>query len=311
MKPFKGTLSKKSAAALWIGGACLAVALLTMMQFATLRKNYRYRSYQSADLLLHDVEQVIAYNQEDRRHLEHFLKETYRDKARTAAQMIGQRGIERDLNALQELATLLGVDEIHLFDESGRIFSGTMPGYYGYCFDSGLQMREFRPMLEDKSLTMSQNVMPNTSEGKLCMYSICWNEAGTYMVQVGADGNRFPKIMRSSELEAIIARLPGNQEAAVLVTEANSDVVEASTLKACVGKTMEELGLEGEQLCPHSEESHFRAHLLGNEVLCAQREYGDQRILVAQDQGPAHRAGSAHWHRTFSAQAPERQGKSR
>lgn len=79
----------------------------------------------------------------------------------------------------------MSVDEIHLFDETGCITSGSVPKYFGYSFDSGTQMSYFKPMLTDKSLTMCQDVTPNTSEGKAMMYAITWNEAGTMMVQVG------------------------------------------------------------------------------------------------------------------------------
>lgn len=54
----------------------------------------------------------------------------------------------------------------------------SVPKYYGYNFDSGEQIEYFKPMLTDKTLTMCQDVTPNTSEGKEMMYAITWNEAG-------------------------------------------------------------------------------------------------------------------------------------
>ena len=73
---------------------------------------------------------------------------------------------------LQKIANLMAVDEIHLLDENGYIYSGSVPKYFGYNFDSGEQMAYFKPMLTDKSLTMCQDVTPNTSEGKEMMYAI-------------------------------------------------------------------------------------------------------------------------------------------
>ena len=57
----------------------------------------------------------------------------------------------------------MAVDEIHLFDDQGTIYSGSAPKYFGYNFDSGTQMEYFKPMLKDKSLTMCQDVTPNTA----------------------------------------------------------------------------------------------------------------------------------------------------
>lgn len=48
-------------------------------------------------------------------------------------------------------------------------------------------MEYFKLMLEDKTLTMCQDVTPNTSEGKKIMYAITWDETGTRMIQVGIE----------------------------------------------------------------------------------------------------------------------------
>lgn len=64
---------------------------------------------------------------------------------------------------LQKIASLMSIDEIYLFDATGKIYSGTKPEYYG-CSDSGEQMEYFKPMLENKGLTMCQDITPNTSE---------------------------------------------------------------------------------------------------------------------------------------------------
>ena len=68
--------------------------------------------------------------------------------------------VENDVEELQKIAKLMSVDEIHLFDETGCITSGSVPKYFGYSFDSGTQMSYFKPMLTDKSLTMCQDVTP-------------------------------------------------------------------------------------------------------------------------------------------------------
>ena len=51
-------------------------------------------------------------------------------------------------------------------------------------------MAYFKPMLDDKNLTMCQDVTPNTSNGKKMMYAITWNDDGTKMIQVGIEPRR-------------------------------------------------------------------------------------------------------------------------
>ena len=52
----------------------------------------------------------------------------------------------------------MSIDEIHIFDKTGKIYSGTVPKYYGYNFNSGKQIGYFKPMLKNKTLTMCQDV---------------------------------------------------------------------------------------------------------------------------------------------------------
>ena len=98
--------------------------------------------------------------------------------------------VEYDVDELQKIAKLMAVDEIHLFDDQGTIYSGSAPKYFGYNFDSGTQMEYFKPMLKDKCADHVPGCTPNTAEGKKMMYAITWNEDGTKMLQVGIKPKR-------------------------------------------------------------------------------------------------------------------------
>ena len=80
---------------------------------------------------------------------------------------ISEPSVSEDMEELKRIAALMEVDEIHIFDKTGRIVAGTHPEYYDYTFDSGEQMSFFKPMLEDRSLKLVQDVTPNTAEGKM------------------------------------------------------------------------------------------------------------------------------------------------
>ena len=111
------------------------------------------------------------------------LKDDYIVRAKAVSYIIDAKSeVEYDVDELQKIAALISVDEIHLFDTKGYIYSGSVPKYFGYSFDSGEQMAYFKPMLKDKKLTMCQDVTPNTSEAKEMMYAITWNEAGNKMI---------------------------------------------------------------------------------------------------------------------------------
>ena len=76
-----------------------------------------------------------------------------------------------NIEELKTLAAHLQIDEIHIFDDTGCIISGTIPEYYGLTFDSGEQVRFFLPLLTDKSLQLVQEVTANTAVGEQMQYS--------------------------------------------------------------------------------------------------------------------------------------------
>ena len=167
----------------------IVVALL--LETSILKYVNDKNAHRTSKVLLDRVITVLDKNDENRNELIESLKDDYIVRAKAVSYMIdADPAVEYDVNELQKIAKLMAVDEIHLFDDQGTIYSGSAPKYFGYNFDSGAQMEYFKPMLKDKLLTMCQDVTPNTAEGKKMMYAITWNEDGTKMLQVGIKPKR-------------------------------------------------------------------------------------------------------------------------
>ena len=161
----------------------IVVALL--LEASILKYVNDKNAHRTSKVLLDRVITVLDKNDESRNELIESLKDDYIVRAKAVSYMIdADPAVEYDVDELQKIAKLMAVDEIHLFDDQGTIYSGSAPRYFGYNFDSGTQMEYFKPMLKDKSLTMCQDVTPNTAEGKKMMYAITWNEDGSKMLQV-------------------------------------------------------------------------------------------------------------------------------
>ena len=152
----------------------IVVALL--LEASILKYVNDRNAHRTSKVLLDRVITVLDKNDESRNELIESLKDDYIVRAKAVSYMIdADPAVEYDVDELQKIAKLMAVDEIHLFDDQGTIYSGSAPKYFGYNFDSGTQMEYFKPMLKDKSLTMCQDVTPNTAEGKKMMYAITWN----------------------------------------------------------------------------------------------------------------------------------------
>ena len=104
-------------------------------------------------------------------------------------------------------------------------------------------MENFKPMLENKSLTMCQDVTPNTSEGKSMMYAITWNEAGTRMVQVGIEPVRLLEEVKQNEVSTVVSNMPMYEGISIYVADQESGEIYGATDETKVGKTLDEIGM--------------------------------------------------------------------
>ena len=106
-----------------------------------------------------------------------------------------------DLEKTRELVRLMDVDEIHFFNKQGEIFSGTHPEYYGYTVEDGEQIGFFKQMLEDTSLKICQDMMPNTAEAKEMQYAAVWLADKSSFVEIGMNPERLLALMEENSLQ--------------------------------------------------------------------------------------------------------------
>ena len=160
------------------------IVLVAMVIQAVILSFINKRSFdRTSQVLLDQVSNVIEKNKASEEDLIDSLKEDYMVRAKAVAYIVDAKPeVANNVDELRKIAALISVDEVHLFNTDGVIYAGTNPEYFGYSFDSGEQMAYFKPMLDDKNLTMCQDVTPNTSNGKKMMYAITWNDDGTKMI---------------------------------------------------------------------------------------------------------------------------------
>ena len=225
----------------------IVVALL--LEASILKYVNDRNAHRTSKVLLDRVITVLDKNDESRNELIESLKDDYIVRAKAVSYMIdADPAVEYDVNELQKIAKLMAVDEIHLFDDQGTIYSGSAPNYFGYNFDSGAQMEYFKPMLKDKSLTMCQDVTPNTAEGKKMMYAITWNEDGTKMLQVGIEPKRLLNEIKQNNISNVVAGMPVYKAMEIMVADADTQVIEGATDSSKLGEKLEDVGISADHV---------------------------------------------------------------
>lgn len=229
------------------GGVIIVVALF--LQAGILINVNSRNAYKTSQMLLDQAASIIEKNRQNEQALIQSMKEDYMVRAKAVAYIIDANPpIEYNKEELQKIADLMSIDEIHLFNKNGVIYSGTVPEYYNYSFDSGEQMSYFKPMLDDKTLTMCQDVTPNTSEGKNMMYAITWNEAGERMIQVGIEPVRLLKELKQNEISAVVSNMPMYSGISVYVADYDTGEICGATDEEKVGKKIDDVGFRRKEL---------------------------------------------------------------
>lgn len=262
----------------------LVILLLTFILYIQLI-NEQKQAYISATETFYQIEQVLAENQEELNQTRESYRQTCLHNAEAISYIIeGNPSVLSDVEELRKIAELMEVDEIHIFDKAGRIYAGTHPEYYNYTFDSGEQMRFFKPMLTDKSLRLVQEITPNTAESKLMQYSALWSQSGNFIVQVGMEPVNVMKVTEKNELSYLFSLFRVNPDANYYAIHKYSGTIVGSTDLSCVGKNLSEIGLDLDVVATHK--NGFHAEVNDQNSYCVFKEAGENyigRILSSRD----------------------------
>lgn len=258
----------------------IVIIVIALLLEASILKYVNDRNaYRTSKVLIDRVITVLNKNDKSKNELIESLKDDCIVRAKAVTYIIDANPeIECDVDELQEIAKLMAIDEIHLFDEHGYIYSGSVPKYFGYNFYSGEQIGYFKPMLKDKSLTMCQEVALNTSEAKEMMYAITWNEDGTKMIQVGIEPKKLLDEIEQNSIPNVVARMPVYKGMGIVVADVDTQTIEGATDSSKIGKKLVEIGIPSDRVCSDGVTViHIRAD--GNHCRCMIRQ--DDKYIVA------------------------------
>ncbi len=235
----------------------------------------------NSQIKLNQIEKILDENAADTEQVRSELKEDYIIRAKAAAYIVQNHPeVENDLEEMIRIAQLLQVDEFHLFDRTGTIYSGTEPKYYGLTMDSGEQIGFFKQMLEDTTLALCQDVTPNTAENKLMQYVAVWSEDGERIVQIGMSPKRLLKAMAKNELSYIFSMVTPEPETVIYAVDREDGEILGCTEAGLIGENTEDIGL----VIPEnvSDGTGFGQKIEGVKSYCVFKTVGDQYIGITQ-----------------------------
>lgn len=271
----KKTLNKRILIACIIALVFMMSALL-FVQAAIMKKS----AEETAEIRISDIISKLEVNEADTLELVEQLNCDYIAKADAFAEMIKlDPTIIENSEKLNEIMTLLDVEELHVTDDKGVIQWGTVPDYFGFDFSASDQTKEFMPILDDPSIKIAQEAQPNGAEGKYFQYVSVARQDSKGIVQIGNTPERLQNQIDKNSISNVLSSYTVGNSGYVFAVSKADGTVTAHKNSELIGKSAEEIGVPEKFLNSGSKAKFL--DIDGEEVYCSVGENDEYKIITA------------------------------
>lgn len=153
---------------------------------------------------LDDINNLITGGEKDSETLKRSLNKNFLRIARSLAALVDEKPSLTDTDAMISLAARVGVDEIHIVDNKGVLYAGSVPGFFGFDFSTNDQTAPFLKMLDDKSFELAQDPSYRAVDGVLFQYIGVPLKEPNGLVQIGVKPEELQQLLETSSPGYII-----------------------------------------------------------------------------------------------------------
>jgi signal transduction histidine kinase/DNA-binding response OmpR family regulator len=146
-------------------------------------------------------------------------------RARALAYIIAEDETSLAPHRMQQIAEVLGVDEVYVTDENGILAWGNVPENVGYDFSSAAQSRPFLRILEEPEYELAQEPSPRGVDGKMFQYAGVARIGKPGIVQVGTAADSLSGVRDSLSVQNAINRLKIGTDGGIFVLNTESVVI--------------------------------------------------------------------------------------
>lgn len=263
--------------------AVMAVALIIMLGLSYIlqSRNAQRHMIENSRLKLDQIARALEANDLELQELTASLKEDYLTRCRAFAYIIAHNpSILDSLDELNYVKTLLNVDELHVINEDGILFSGTVPKYYDMDFRSTKQTAEFLQILDHPGTVLVQDIQPNGAEQKLFQYVGVARQDQPGIVQIGLSPTRLLEAQQRNEIPYIMSRMPVEAGGSLFAVDCATGAFLASSNPAFPHGSLSDLGLDINDI-PAREFCGFRS-VEGVRTFFVARRYGNLLLVTGQ-----------------------------
>lgn len=258
-----------------------ALLMILGMNWGVQEHNARKQMVKNSRIKLDQVAQTLETNEVELENLKESLNEDYLTRAYAFAYIIKQNpDVLNSQEELTRIAQLLNVDELHVIDENGILYAGSIPLYFGMDFNSTDQTREFLEIMDHPDSFLVQDIRPNGYEQKVFQYIGVARQDKKGIVQVGMAPTRMLAAQSRNQLDYIMNRVPLDNESTLFAVDQETGEILSHSDESLKGKNMKKLGFTEENLKEFQDGAFTKAG--GKKSFCVAREYDGLILGVSQ-----------------------------
>lgn len=232
----------------------------------------------NAQVKLEQIISTLDNNKKELQNLTESLNEDYLTRAYAFAYIIQTNPSVLDsLSELEKIKNLLRVDELHVINEKGILYAGTIPKYYGMEFSSTKQTSEFLSIL-DHGGYLVQDIQPNGAEKKIFQYIGVARQDRKGIVQIGLAPTRILEAQKKNKISYIISRMPMDEGTAVFAIDKEEGTIVAHSDDKLVDKKVDTIGISLKKLLEIDGSKTIT--LNHNKIFCVTKDYDDMLLGI-------------------------------
>lgn len=263
-----------------IMAACAAalifmISVLFIVQTTVMKGNAKSTSLNR----IADVIEKLDANEAETEELVDQLNSDFIAKADAFAEMIMlDPSIIDNTDRLNEIAAMLDVEELHVTDDKGVIWWGTVPEYYGFDFTTSDQTKEFMPILDDPSIKIAQDAQPNGASGIYFQYISVARKDKKGIVQIGNTPERLQNQIDNNSIDNVLDSFTVGNSGYIMAVSKSDGLIAAHPNKELIGMSAEESGVSGKLL---NGGNGIFCKIDGGRVYCCSGENEDYVLITA------------------------------
>jgi len=209
----------------------IAVSIVSIIGYTNIVKEMDNVMKVTTQSTMEDIEVQVASVEKEADILKNSLNKNFLRIARAVASLIDNNP---DLLETEEMLSLIDdidISEIHVVGSDGVLFAGSVPGFFGFDFNTNDQTKPFLKMLSDKTFELAQDPQFRAVDNALFQYIGVPLKSITGLIQIGVQPKELQELLEANSLQKILENYPYKSGGyAYIVSEETGEVLYHSVI---------------------------------------------------------------------------------